>query len=117
MIRDFISAVAALVNLALDRLDIIRQSISLMLDRLNYEPDRSHRRLFAWVRSFMLENLGQGKSYNIFDRGGNILSDLASAMDGVTESAASAALRRLSREQPNAAVSGAAYALSGASPP
>ena len=40
-------------ELALDRLDIIRQSISLMLDRLNYEPDRSHRRLFAWVRSFM----------------------------------------------------------------
>ena len=72
-------------ELALDRLDIIRQSISLMLDRLNYEPDRSHRRLFAWVRSFMLENLGQGKSYNIFDRGGNILSDLASAMDGAMD--------------------------------
>ena len=26
-----------------------------------------------------------GKSYNIFDRGGNILSDLASAMDGAMD--------------------------------
>ncbi len=68
-------------ELALDRLDLIRQSISQMLDELNYgSPDR-HRRLFAWIRRYMFSLMCEGSNYNIFDRGGVLLNTLARKMD------------------------------------
>ena len=52
------------------------QTISLLLDDLNYAPKQS-RRLLEWVQKFTIENLSSGKSYNLFARDGYLLASLA----------------------------------------
>ncbi|MDE6463474.1 MAG: UvrD-helicase domain-containing protein [Muribaculaceae bacterium] len=68
-------------ELAIDRMDVIVQSLSLMLDELNYGDSKRQKRLFGWVRSYMLNLVGEGGNYNIFDRGGKLLGSLAGSMD------------------------------------
>lgn len=68
-------------ELSMDRLNIIRQSMSMMLDDLNYDTSPGSRRLYKWIRSFMLQEMADGKDYNIFNRGGRVLSGLAASMN------------------------------------
>lgn len=64
-------------ELSLDLRDIVAQSISLMLDELNYARPADARRLTEWIRSYAFTRLGEGGSYNFFNRSGNILTRLA----------------------------------------
>ena len=63
-------------ELSLDVPTTVIQTISLLLDDLNYAPKQS-RRLLEWVQKFTIENLSSGKSYNLFARDGYLLTSLA----------------------------------------
>lgn len=63
-------------ELSLDVHTTVIQTISLLLDDLNYAPKQS-RRLLEWVQKFTIENLSSGKSYNLFARDGYLLASLA----------------------------------------
>lgn len=67
-------------ELSLDTKDIIRQTVSLMLDELNYHPGGKHDRLYRWIRRLMLTKLQGGSQYNIFDRRSKILRNLTSSV-------------------------------------
>lgn len=64
-------------ELSLDLRDIVAQSISLMLDELNYASPADARRLATWIRTYAFSRLGEGGNYNFFNRSGNILTRLA----------------------------------------
>lgn len=73
-------------ELSMDTEDMVRQSISLMLDELNYSDKDTHPRLKSWINSFTMERLRSGKSYNFFNRSGDILSTLGKHMsDSIDE--------------------------------
>lgn len=57
--------------------NVIKQSISLMLDELNYSSPKNSQRLFSWIQQYTLGRLKSGVSYNFFQREGRILRDLA----------------------------------------
>lgn len=67
-------------ELILDKNSMISQSISLMLDELNYNPGKNSKRLIDWLTAHTLENVRDGKSYNFFDRNGKLLNQLANEM-------------------------------------
>ena len=68
-------------ELAIDNSDVIRQSLSLMLDDVNYSDSDTARRIEAWLRAYMTERLLDGDKYNAFDRDGTTLRSLATAVD------------------------------------
>lgn len=63
-------------ELSLDVHNTVVQTISLLLDDLNYSP-RQSRRLLDWVQKYTIENLSSGNSYNLFARDGYLLASLA----------------------------------------
>lgn len=67
-------------ELSLDTKDTIRQSLSLMLDELNYAKPANAERLFSWIRNYTMAQMSSGKSYNFFHRDGTILNTLANDM-------------------------------------
>ncbi len=67
-------------ELSLDVRDTVKQSISLLLDDLNYSKPRNARRLFDWISRYTLGRMSQGKGYNFFHRDGSILNSLADDM-------------------------------------
>lgn len=67
-------------ELILDKDSMISQSISLMLDELNYNPGKNSKRLIDWITAHTLEKVRDGKSYNFFDRNGKLLNQLAKEM-------------------------------------
>ncbi len=64
-------------ELSLDLDDVVATSISVMLDDLNFSSGKSNSRLGQWIRRYVFDNLGSGKSYNFFNRSGNMLATLA----------------------------------------
>lgn len=84
-------------ELSLDTSLSVKQSISVMLDEINYARPRNAERLGRWIRRFTINKMGEGKGFNFFHRDGAILNSLtdtmASALDE-TYSASSKELRR-----------------------
>ncbi|MDE6120893.1 MAG: UvrD-helicase domain-containing protein, partial [Muribaculaceae bacterium] len=74
-------------ELTLNEDEAVRQSISEMLDELNYMPHKASQPLLEWVKTFTMGQMQEGKGYNFFQRDGLILSRLArfitSAMDEI----------------------------------
>ena len=68
-------------DLAIDARDAISQSISLMLDELNYATPHNADRLIGWISNFTLEKVRDGKAFNFFQRDGYLINDLASTME------------------------------------
>lgn len=63
-------------ELSLDTKDVVRQSLSLMLDELNYSQPRYAKRLFDWIQRYTLDRVNNGNGYNFFNRDGAILYNL-----------------------------------------
>lgn len=72
-------------TIALDRLEVIRQSVSLMLDEVNNSRPGENDRLYLWLKQQVCDLVDQGKTYNMFDRDGSILNSLSKAMDGLLD--------------------------------
>ena len=68
-------------ELAIDARDAISQSISLMLDELNYAPPQNAGRLIDWISTYTLEKVREGKSFNFFERDGHLIQGLTSTME------------------------------------
>lgn len=72
-------------EVSLDTKDVIRRSLALMLDEINYSDTEDTDRLRRRVSDYMHRRLMDGESFNFFDRGGRVLGTLAdslySAMD------------------------------------
>lgn len=68
-------------DLAIDSNDAISQSISLMLDELNYASPKNADRLIDWISNYTLEKVREGKSFNFFQRDGYLIRELANAME------------------------------------
>lgn len=68
-------------DLAIDSNDAISQSISLMLDELNYASPKNADRLIDWISNYTLEKVREGKSFNFFQRDGHLIRELANAME------------------------------------
>lgn len=68
-------------ELLIDNGDTVRQSISLMLDELNYGTPPHSQRLLQWLSEHTLENVVSGRGYNFFDRNGALLGNLAYSME------------------------------------
>ncbi len=66
-------------ELSLDTKATVRQSISLMLDELNYARPRNARRLYDWIQQYTMSELSRGNGYNFFHRDGSILTSLTKA--------------------------------------
>ena len=74
-------------ELSMERLDAIRQSVSEMLDQLNYHSLPVSERLYKWIRDFMISRMSNGVDYNFFNRNGSVLSSLARDMDAALNEA------------------------------
>ncbi len=72
-------------ELSLDTGNTVKQSISLMLDELNYSRPANARRLFNWIRQYTFGQMSQGKGYNFFHRDGAILKSLSSLVAGALD--------------------------------
>ena len=68
-------------ELAIDSSEVIRQSLSLMLDDVNYSDTAGANRISQWVSRFISERLLEGEKFNIFDRGGALLKDLGRSVE------------------------------------
>lgn len=68
-------------DLAIDSTDAISQSISLMLDELNYSSPKYADRLIAWISNYTLDKVRRGQAFNFFERNGRLLGDLAEEME------------------------------------
>lgn len=68
-------------DLALNRLDVIRQSVSLMLESLNMSAPGKTDRVYQWLRRQVDDKVGEGQAYNVFDRNGSILRQLTENMN------------------------------------
>ncbi len=68
-------------ELALDAHDAIGQSISLMLDELNYASPPGATRLIDWISMFTLQKVRDGHSFNFFERDGRLIGTLAKTME------------------------------------
>ncbi len=68
-------------ELAIDNSDVIRQSLSMMLDDVNYTDSETSRRIEAWLRAYMTERLLEGEKFNAFDRNGRVLANLGDALN------------------------------------
>ena len=55
----------------------VRQGIGLMLDDLNYGNPPAASRMSRWIRDYMMLQIEEGKSFNIFNRSARLLSGLA----------------------------------------
>ena len=67
-------------GLAIDASDAITQSISLMLDEINYDAPKNADRLIEWISNYTLERVRSGKSFNFFQRDGSLIRNLAKDM-------------------------------------
>ncbi|MCH5221129.1 MAG: UvrD-helicase domain-containing protein [Muribaculaceae bacterium] len=67
-------------ELSLETKDSVRQSVSLLLDDLNYANPKNARRLFDWISKFALAKMRNGKGYNFFQRDGYILKTLSDGL-------------------------------------
>ena len=84
-------------ELSLDTEATVRQSISLMLDDLNYSRPKNATRLYNWIQQYTMGQLARGNGYNFFLRNGAILKNLAKNMSDAmdeTYAANSKALRQ-----------------------
>lgn len=62
-------------SLSLDSDDILRQSLSQLLDKVNYDsPDAD---IEQWISSFTSMKMDQSRNFNVFDRNGSILESLS----------------------------------------
>lgn len=68
-------------ELAIDSHDVVNQSISLMLDELNYAPRHNAGRLIEWISNFTINNVRNGNAFNFFERDGYLIGTLASNME------------------------------------
>lgn len=68
-------------ELAIDSHDVVNQSISLMLDELNYAPRSNAGRLIDWISNFTINNVRNGNAFNFFERDGYLIGTLASNME------------------------------------
>lgn len=68
-------------ELAIDSHDVVNQSISLMLDELNYAPHPNSRRLIDWISDFTIDKVRSGKNFNFFEREGTLIGTLAKNME------------------------------------
>ncbi len=66
-------------ELSLQLTEVLTQSVSLMLDDLNYSQPDNARVLKDFIRSYTFSKLGEGKSYNFFNRSGSLLTKLSSS--------------------------------------
>ena len=85
----------------------MKQSVSAMLDDINYMPRQSKSRLVDWIRHFTFDSISRGKGYNLFNRDGEVLNSLTRAMsDALDETYGNyaAALRRSTMAYPLRAV-------------
>ncbi len=67
-------------ELSLDTMLSVKQSISVMLDEINYARPRNAERLGRWIRRFTISKMGEGKGFNFFHRDGAILNSLTETM-------------------------------------
>lgn len=72
-------------ELSMERLDAIRQSVSDMLDLLNYHALPASGRLYRWIRDYMVGRMSTGEDYNFFNRNGALLSRLAQNMNAALD--------------------------------
>lgn len=72
-------------ELSLDTDNTVRQSISLMLDELNYSKPANADRLFAWIKRYTLTKMSEGSSYNFFQRDGHLLTQLSKVVSGALD--------------------------------
>ncbi|MBD5234429.1 MAG: UvrD-helicase domain-containing protein [Bacteroidales bacterium] len=73
-------------ELSLDTHLTVRQSISLMLDELNYDRPANADRLYSWIHTYAFDKMTSGKGYNFFHRDGAILNSLTREVsDSLTE--------------------------------
>lgn len=68
-------------EVSLEREELIRQAVSLMLDELNDTAGASDPALFRWIKDYMMACIADGSGYNFFNRDGYILGKLAQNMD------------------------------------
>lgn len=68
-------------ELAIDDHEVMMQSVSLMLDSLNYNPPPNSQRLINWLSSMTLDAVRRGNEYNYFDRTGRLLSSLVEELE------------------------------------
>ncbi len=68
-------------ELAIDSHDVVSQSISLMLDELNYAPHHNAGRLIEWISNFTINNVRSGKTFNFFERDGHLIGTLSKTME------------------------------------
>lgn len=67
-------------QLELDAEAAMKQSVSMMLDEMNYLPAHSRGRLSDWIQNSTISNLNSGQSTNFFNRDSNALGSLTRAM-------------------------------------
>lgn len=67
-------------RLELDSRTLMKQSVSAMLDDVNYMHGAARSRLVDWIRHFTFDSISRGKGYNIFNRDGEVLNGLTRAM-------------------------------------
>ncbi|MDE6526722.1 MAG: UvrD-helicase domain-containing protein, partial [Muribaculaceae bacterium] len=54
-------------RLELDSRTLMKQSVSAMLDDVNYMHGAARSRLVDWIRHFTFDSISRGKGYNIFN--------------------------------------------------
>ncbi len=67
-------------DISLDTKDVIRRSLALMLDDINYSDTQDTDRLRSRVADYMHRRLMDGESFNFFDRNGHVISTLANSL-------------------------------------
>lgn len=68
-------------ELMIDQKAAVRAAVSLMLDELNFGNNPHESQLTKWLHRYVLEKVGDGNSYNVFQREGKLLADLTAKVD------------------------------------
>lgn len=63
-------------NVEIDDDFAVRSGIGLMLDDLNYGSPGHAGRILGWIRRYSMQKIGDGQSFNVFNRSGSILLSL-----------------------------------------
>ncbi len=70
-------------NVEIDDDFAVRSGIGLMLDDLNYGSPGHADRILGWIRRYSMQKIGDGQSFNVFNRSGSILSSLNSYVKSI----------------------------------
>lgn len=68
-------------ELAIEDREVMLQSVSTMLDTLNYDPPENSERLIKWLAGMTLDAVARGNEYNYFDRTGRLLNGLVKELE------------------------------------